>query len=285
MTSGDYGQVMLAVREIAQGSLPSGATVAVISRGDEELLKLPGRRGWHFPQERDGSYTGYHPSDSTTAIAQLEELRQRGAEYLMIPSTSLWWLDFYTGFREHLEQNYSLIVDREDACLIYQLSESDGKGLSRAPRADAGREDWELASEIRDLLQSLLPPGTKVGVVSLGNAELAKLDDLDGVEFPSPYLAEGAPVATQLAAIRGVGAEFLVVPRTAFSWLDQQQELTELLRAHHRFVTRQEHVCEVWRLGSGDEAPPSPEQQPERQESAADGRKTGSRFGLFRKRR
>ena len=221
MTSGDYGQVMLAVREIAQGSLPSGATVAVISRGDDELLKLPGRRGWHFPQERDGSYTGYHPSDSTTAIAQLEELRQRGAEYLMIPSTSLWWLDFYTGFREHLEANYSLIVDREDACLIYQLSESDGKALARAPRAGAGREDWELASELRDLLQNLLPPGSRVGVASFGTTELVNLGELDGVEFPNPDLAESAPVTAHLAALRGMGANFLVFPRTAFAWLGQ----------------------------------------------------------------
>ena len=36
-------------------------------------------------------------------IAELERLRERGAQYMVIPATSLWWLDHYQGFRRYLD--------------------------------------------------------------------------------------------------------------------------------------------------------------------------------------
>ena len=38
--------------------------MAVISKGDEALLNLDGRKAWHFPQDEQGSYLGYHPPDA-----------------------------------------------------------------------------------------------------------------------------------------------------------------------------------------------------------------------------
>src|SRR4029077_6836938 len=38
------------VREAVAHVVPEGATVAVATRGDEDLLELGERRGWHFPQ-------------------------------------------------------------------------------------------------------------------------------------------------------------------------------------------------------------------------------------------
>jgi len=63
-------------------AVPLEATVAVVSGGVEELLKLDGPEAWHFPQDEGGAYTGYHPGwwDSAEAIARLEEVRAKGAD-------------------------------------------------------------------------------------------------------------------------------------------------------------------------------------------------------------
>ena len=69
------------LREAVAEAVPPGATVLVISRGDDGLLQLGGRRALHFPQAEDGGWAGHHPADSSEAIGHLEQLRDGGAEY------------------------------------------------------------------------------------------------------------------------------------------------------------------------------------------------------------
>jgi hypothetical protein len=118
----DYPQLVRHIREVANAVLPPDTTVAVVSKGDEELLELgDGRRGWHFPQNEDGVYAGYYPADSAEAIIHLEELRTRGAGFLLFPETALWWLERYGDLKQHLEARYRLIWS--ERCIIYQLHE------------------------------------------------------------------------------------------------------------------------------------------------------------------
>jgi glycosyltransferase involved in cell wall biosynthesis len=118
-----YQLLLQRVREVARGTLPADATVLVISKGDGELLKLPGRPGWHFPQNEQGVWAGYNPADAAEAVRHLEELRAKGADYLLIPATCLWWLEHYEDFRRHLEGNYRLVVRQDDVCAVYSLRE------------------------------------------------------------------------------------------------------------------------------------------------------------------
>lgn len=119
-----YRRLVNRIREVANAVLPSDATVVVVSKGDEELLELgPGRRGWHFPRNEAGAYAGYYPADDAEAIAHLEDLRTKGGEFLLLPETSLWWLEHYAAFREHLEERYRPFVREEGACLIFALRE------------------------------------------------------------------------------------------------------------------------------------------------------------------
>jgi glycosyltransferase involved in cell wall biosynthesis len=70
------------------------------------------------------AYAGYYPRGSCEAIAQLEGLRAKGAQYLLFPQTAFWWLEHYPEFARHLENRYRLIVrpkDTEDACMIFDL--------------------------------------------------------------------------------------------------------------------------------------------------------------------
>jgi ubiquinone/menaquinone biosynthesis C-methylase UbiE/spore maturation protein CgeB len=109
------------VRAVARALLPAGAQVLVISKGDDDVLQLDGRHGWHFPQTAGGVYAGYHPANSADAIAHLEALKAKGAEFLLIPAPSFWWLDYYADFRRHLETYCRLLTYAEDACLIFAL--------------------------------------------------------------------------------------------------------------------------------------------------------------------
>jgi hypothetical protein len=128
-----YGQLRARIQDAACRLLPSDAVVLVISKGDEELLKLGGRRAWHFPQTEDGAYAGQYPADSAEAIAHLESLRSRGADYLLLPSTASWWLEHYKEFKQHLERHYRSMLN-DDSCAIYELSQP---ALGRLERISA----------------------------------------------------------------------------------------------------------------------------------------------------
>jgi hypothetical protein len=119
--SDEYQLLIERVRDTARTALPAGATVLVVSKGDEDLVQLPGRRGWHFPQDSSGTYQGFNPGDSAEAIAQLESLRKKGAQFLLLPEPYFWWLTEYVELKRHLEAHYRLVVRKDDVCLIFDL--------------------------------------------------------------------------------------------------------------------------------------------------------------------
>jgi len=123
--SASYQELVERVREVACASIPVGGTVLVVSKGDDELLRLDGRRAWHFPRDATGVYAGYHPADSAEAVHHLEQQRAAGAEYLLIPHTAFWWLEHYAGFREHLESSCHLVAEHTGTCLIYALGATE----------------------------------------------------------------------------------------------------------------------------------------------------------------
>jgi hypothetical protein len=129
----------------AVGSLPAKATVTVISRGDDRLLNLGGRRAWHFPGNEKGEYAGHHPADGADAVAHLESQRAKGAQYLLLPATANWWLEHYKDFRRHLETRYTAVCVRPETCIIFDVRRQRGRGADggekatrSSPRADKG---------------------------------------------------------------------------------------------------------------------------------------------------
>jgi len=110
------------VQQVVETATPAGSTVAVVSKGDESLVQLEGRRGWHFPTTNGGAYAGYYPADTVAAVAALEALKRDGAEYVVFPSTAFWWLEHYEGLDEHLDRNYQEVAREDGTCLIYGLT-------------------------------------------------------------------------------------------------------------------------------------------------------------------
>jgi GT2 family glycosyltransferase len=112
------------IRAVVDALVPAGATVVVVSRGDDGLVELGDRRGWHFPQEADGTYAGRHPANSDEAIELLERLRDRGASYFVIPEKDVWWLEHYRAFADHLAAHYRPLTRGGASCRMFLLGEA-----------------------------------------------------------------------------------------------------------------------------------------------------------------
>ena len=127
-----YERLSSRIAAIVATAVPPGASVLAVSRGDEALTRLQGRRGAHFPQAEDGAYAGHHPATSEAAIEHLEALRRRGADHLLFPSTAFWWLEHYADFRLHLDARYRRTWS-DESCVIYALGGvSAGRASLRA---------------------------------------------------------------------------------------------------------------------------------------------------------
>jgi GT2 family glycosyltransferase len=124
-----YRRLVERVRAVVDEAVPATATVLVVSRGDRELVDLEGRDARHFPQDSGGGYLGHHPRDSAEAVARLESLRARGAQYLILPATAYWWLEHYVGFAEHLHDRYQRID--ADVCAIFRLDPGANNGVAK----------------------------------------------------------------------------------------------------------------------------------------------------------
>jgi GT2 family glycosyltransferase len=108
------------LRAAVQRLVPSDGVVLVVSRGDDELLRLLRREAWHFPQVDGGTYAGNHPASGSEAVAQLEALRARGATHLVFPRTAFWWLDHYAELRTRLEREHRELL-ADGSCRLYAL--------------------------------------------------------------------------------------------------------------------------------------------------------------------
>lgn len=95
----------------------SGETTISWSTGEE------GSWGQVYVSVVEGE-AGDSPTGSAEAIAQLEKLREKGAEFLLFPSTAFWWLERYEEFVQHLDAHYRRTWSDEH-CIIYRLSEPE----------------------------------------------------------------------------------------------------------------------------------------------------------------
>jgi hypothetical protein len=160
----EYDSLIERLRETANATIPRNATVLVVSRGDDELLRLGPRRALHFPQDEFGRYPGYHPEDSKTAIELLESMRVRGGEYLLLPSTAFWWLDYYADFRAHLERRYPPAVTTAD-CMVFELSPTGVEPTvtdADTSEVSAATPSLEVAGPLDELLRALLPADARI---------------------------------------------------------------------------------------------------------------------------
>jgi hypothetical protein len=234
----EYEQIICRLREIVVEKLPLGARLLVVSRGDDRLVRFDDREAWHFPRADTGKYAGYHPDNSEDAVEHLKELQDAGAQYLLVPRPSFWWLDYYSGLFQYLAQWGSMIWD-DEACVIFELQ-----------RAAGG------AAPFKRLLEALLPRETRVAVLTSGDSRLLAVDGRMALHFPhgsgGRYHGDldASQALKQLAELRSKGVEYLVVPHVAPSWLDSHPDFLAKVQAKYGMLARRKRVCTVYALNA-----------------------------------
>jgi hypothetical protein len=276
----EYAEVRDRIHGLADCLIDRGSTVAVVSKGDQELVGLGSSEGWHFPRTADGKYAGHHPADGAEAIAHLEQLRGQGADYFLLPSTYFWWLDHYRGLAEHLGSRYRLVADCPDTCLIYDLRVGVTATRPRVAMPHAADRDSEapdgkqiehpLVPAIRALLDSLLPDREPVLVASEGHEELLRLGRTafhfpdDAWEYSSIGAIREGEITAQLTALRARGIRYLVVPHTARQEVERSGALRAALRERGREVAFREGICALYELEPNGRSASAPEREPPR---------------------
>lgn len=112
-----------------------------------------------------------------------------------------------------------------------------------------------LVSRVRAKVAEHVPAGAAVLVISRGDRELVKLDGCEASHFPQGadgrYLGhhprDSDEAIAGLERLRRDGAEFLVIPSTAYWWLDHYRAFGERLRRDCSVADL--GVCAIYRLG------------------------------------
>ena len=254
-----YAGVVERTRAAVHATVPENARVAVISKGDDELLELERREAWHFPQTDTGLYAGFYPEHGADAVAHLEDLRRKGAGFLVIPASALWWLDHYPELREHLEEQYRLVTDDRATCLIYALGPPGGATVRSRSTVELFAE--QTAPQVGAWLDLLLP--RKAGVVVIGSTS-ASLELGERRVWRLPGLDPQRP-ASFADTLRGVdeaacaGARFAVL---AHPLGRRERGPTENLRSallERGRPVAQQLLGEVFELGAAGGQRSSPE--------------------------
>jgi hypothetical protein len=116
----------------------------------------------------------------------------------------------------------------------------------------------DLTAVIRRSVETLTPLGSRILVVSRGDARLVVFSDRSGSHFPQEkdggYAGYHPPdsewAIAHLHELREAGAEYLLFPGTARWWLDHYAELRRHLDEMYEVVCDDEH-CVLYRLGAG----------------------------------
>jgi len=249
-----YAHIVAAMRVLVDSVVPQGAVVAVVSKGDPALLHFVSCHGVHFPQAASGEYAGHHPADGSDAVRHLRLVRARGATHLAIPTTSAWWLDHYVDLREHLTRTAAVLADEPGVGVVYAL---DVAGTDQpAHRSPAITPAVDLAGasvptgtadseQLTGLLDNLLPEACTVAVATTGATPWPELEGRTVVPW-SFQDSQPIRLIEELGALRGGGADFLVVPTALEVELHRTGLDAPLSRC--RRVARHRHVCTVFEL-------------------------------------
>jgi glycosyltransferase involved in cell wall biosynthesis len=222
------------VRAQVRATVPEGARVLVISRGDETLLRLGRRQGEHFPQSPTGLYAGHYPADGDGAVAHLEELRAAGARYLAIPAEAAWWLEHYSELRELLEREGELLAGDPEVARVYALAPKEGASPPRRPRrrrrsADRGWPSLPRRSTRKRVLQICHNhPRARPGGAEVYAHELHR-HLRDSSEWESIFLARSGPPhssetapedGSRISPVEGEADEYLLhTEGLDFDWM------------------------------------------------------------------
>ena len=171
-------------------------------------------------------------------------------------------------FREEAEALSRAVLDALPPChppdraLIEELEHS---ALQLSGRPSSASDVRTLVTQVRETMEAVMPAGSRALVVSRGDDRLLELNGRSAAHFPQgedgQYLgyhpADSDDAIARLEVLRAGGADFLVLPSTAFWWLDHYRDFQSHLNERYRLVTHRPDVCLVYALDPGVHAGPA----------------------------
>jgi uncharacterized coiled-coil protein SlyX len=116
-----YRRLVDQLRRFVDAHVPPCARTLVMTYGDVLLLAQGDRPTEHFPRATPGVSADYTDVSAAAAIAQLEALRDDGAEFLVVPSPAMPWLAMHSELERHLEAHTVPVASERGVGAIYAL--------------------------------------------------------------------------------------------------------------------------------------------------------------------
>ena len=153
------------------------------------------------------------------------------------------------GREDTMLQIRDLLSARQDdiQAMVSRLSGTvDYSGMVRRVRADMRR---------------LLPPAARVIVISKGDPDLLDVEGQHARHFPQDeqgdyaghYPAESGEAIAHLEALRARGGRFLVIPSSAFWWLEHYADLAHHLDTNYQNIWKSAD-CQIYELERPDQS-------------------------------
>jgi glycosyltransferase involved in cell wall biosynthesis len=229
-----FQQMITRIREIVREQLPPDAVIAVATAGKTELLRLDGRRTWHFPQadkDSKGELFAHAAEGSVTTPPWIEP----GMTY-----------------------EFSLYGGPEFSKLLARLLV---KGIANPlPLTNAEWAPQEPArdNELRDngvLLKAIPNPvhaGDEPGVTNItwstGDGSEGQVYVSSTGVYPGHDPVNSDEAWDNLGSAKRKGAEYLIMPAQSFWWLDDYQEFRKRVEARYPAVVRDDETCIIFDL-------------------------------------
>lgn len=122
-----WSEKVVAVRLGIEMSIPSGHKFILVGEVQRKFQSVGDRHPLPF-LERNGCYWGA-PPDSSTAVSELERMRQVGVEFIVFAWPALWWLDYYADFNRYLRSKFRCLLDTTDI-VVFDIRHSNRLMLS-----------------------------------------------------------------------------------------------------------------------------------------------------------
>jgi SAM-dependent methyltransferase len=136
---------------------------------------------------------------------------------------------------------------------------NDGQAISDVARRIEGESD-DLPARLRRVARLALPVDARVVVVAPRPDGLVELNVPQSLAFPwtggLPYLSSDEALIRELERLRAARIQFLLVPHTELSWLDEHGEFKRHLESSYRVVLDEEGTGIVFALTDPVDLPP-----------------------------
>jgi Glycosyl transferase family 2 len=219
-----YESLQLADRilEIVEGSVPSNATVAIASGGRTELLKLGSRRALHFPQAET-------PNQG--------RLFQQGAR----GTAEVPWIE--AGMRYEF-----CLCGADNARQIAALS------VVGIPSSTSASKTPDVPSSTPHLIASPnpVPAPNRFGRTTIswntGDGSEGRIYVSQGGTYDGSLPTDSKEAIGRLETVRSRGAQYFILPATAFWWLEKYRSFRHYLESKYPATVRDHNCCIIFDL-------------------------------------